>query len=120
MSKLLRTLWVPVLAAVWLIHSGAQAQTPPADAASAAIAAKVAAAPWVAGLAPDARPAAAPRTTSFAADPALMRRRLAGISSPWPGNVERIAAQGLWYSPMFVPGMPGYYDVRGLHKRPGS
>jgi hypothetical protein len=69
----------------------------------------------VAGLQPDRRPAAAPRLAAVVADAALKQRRLAGISQPWPGNVERIAEQGTWFSPMFAPGMTGRYDLRGLH-----
>ena len=79
-----------------------------------AIDAPVAGAP-VAGLQPDRRPAAAPRLAAVVADAALKQRRLAGISPPWPGNVERIAEQGAWFSPMFAPGMTGRYDLRGLH-----
>jgi hypothetical protein len=50
-----------------------------------------------------------------AIDPAIKNVRLTGISTPWPGHVERIAEQGNWYSPMFRPGMPGPYDLRGWH-----
>jgi len=78
-----------------------------------------ASAPWVAGLAPDRRPTDAPRLAAAAPSPALKQQRLAGIAQPWPGNVERIAEQGNWYSPMFAPGMPGRYDLRGLHARSG-
>jgi hypothetical protein len=87
-----------------------QAQAVDAPVAGAA----VAGAP-VAGLQPDRRPAAAPRLAAVVADAALKQRRLAGISQPWPGNVERIAEQGAWFSPMFAPGMTGRYDLRGLH-----
>ncbi len=73
------------------------------------------AAPPVAGLAPDERPEGAPRITTLAVDNALKQQRLHGISLPWPGNVERIAEQGAWYSPMFRPGLTGRYDLRGLH-----
>ena len=69
----------------------------------------------VAGLQPDRRPEAAPTVRSVAVDPALKAQRLQGIGKPWPGNVERIAEQGAWYSPMFAPGMPGPYDIRQVH-----
>lgn len=70
----------------------------------------------VAGLQPDRRPVAAPRLLEAPVDADLRQRRLAGISQPWPGNVERIAEQGGWYSPMFLPGMSGPYDLRGWHR----
>ncbi len=72
----------------------------------------------VAGLQPDRRPERAPRITTFTPDASTVQRRLKGITQPWPGNVEQIAQQGAWYSPMFAPGMPGHYDLRGLHAAP--
>ena len=83
--------------------------------APAALAQATPTAPWVAGLAPDQRPEAAPVLAPLAVDAALQQQRLAGITTPWPGQVARIAEQGRWYSPMFRPGMPGRYDLRGLH-----
>lgn len=74
------------------------------------------AAPWVAGLTPDRRPEAAPTEAALTADAALRQRRLAGISRPWPGQIERVAEQGRWYSPMFLAGMTGLYDLRGWHR----
>ncbi|MBL8460514.1 MAG: hypothetical protein JNM92_14210 [Zoogloea sp.] len=72
---------------------------------------------FIAGLKPDQRPAEAPRVTAVVIDQALKEQRLKGISQPWPGNLETIATQGNWYSPLFLPGMPGRYDLRGLHAR---
>ena len=69
----------------------------------------------IAGLKPDQRPEAAPVVRTEAVDPATKNVRLTGISTPLHGNVERIAEQGNWYSPMFRPGMPGPYDLRGWH-----
>lgn len=69
----------------------------------------------IAGLKPDQRPEGAPVVRTEAVDPAVKNTRLTGISAPLPGNVERIAEQGNWYSPMFRPGMPGPYDLRGWH-----
>lgn len=74
-----------------------------------------AAAPPVAGLKPDRRPEGSPVVAAAPVDPAVKSARLRGISQPWPGNVERIAEQGNWYSPMFHPGMRDPYDLRGLH-----
>ncbi|MBL0087014.1 MAG: hypothetical protein IPP44_10055 [Ideonella sp.] len=74
------------------------------------------AAPWVAGLTPDRRPEAAPTVAASADDADSRQQRLAGIERPWPGQIERVAAeQGRWYSPLFQPGMPGRYDLRSLH-----
>lgn len=72
-------------------------------------------APAVAGLKPDRRPEGAPVVRMAPVDTAGKGARLTGISQPWPGNVERVAEQGSWYSPMFRPGMPGPYDLRGWH-----
>ena len=74
--------------------------------------------PWIAGEEPGRRPAAAPRITEFNATDALAQQRLRGISQPYPGNTAAIARQGAWWSPMFQPGMPGYYDLRNLHGTP--
>lgn len=71
--------------------------------------------PPVAGLQPDRRPETAPVLRSAPVDAAIKSTRLTGITAPWPGNVERIAEQGAWYSPMFHPGMRGPYDLRGWH-----
>lgn len=72
---------------------------------------------FVAGLQPDRRPASAPSLVAVPVDEGLKVQRLQGIDKPWPGNLEVIAAQGNWYSPLFRPGMPGRYDLRGLHIR---
>jgi len=72
---------------------------------------------FVAGLQPDRRPTSSPRITAFVAEPSLKATRLKGVSSPLPGNVAEIAAQGAWYSPMFQPGMTGPYDLRQWHAR---
>lgn len=72
-------------------------------------------APPVAGLKPDRRPEGAPVVLPEPVDAATRNARLTGITTPLPGNVERIAEQGNWYSPMFRPGMPGPYDLRGRH-----
>lgn len=72
----------------------------------------------IAGLQPDRRPVLAPRITASAVAPFVQRQRLAGISEPLPGNVAVIAEQGAGYSPMFYRGMPGRYDIRGLHTPP--
>ena len=72
---------------------------------------------FVSGLRPDRRPVSAPKLDASPVDEALRQQRLKGVETPWPGNLETIAAQGNWYSPLFRPGMPGRYDLRGLHAR---
>ena len=69
----------------------------------------------IAGLKPDRPPEGAPVLRDDTADAAKQKARLTGITKPYPGNVERIAQQGNWYSPMFRPGMHGPYDLRGWH-----
>lgn len=69
----------------------------------------------VAGLQPDRRPEGAPVVRAAPVEPPAKSARLTGITPPWPGNVERIAEQGAWYSPMFRPGMNPPYDLRGWH-----
>jgi hypothetical protein len=69
----------------------------------------------VAGLQPDQRPEGAPVVRVHAVDATLKQQRLKGVTTPWPGTVERIAESGAWYSPMFHPGMPSRYDLRQLH-----
>ena len=71
--------------------------------------------PFIAGLQPDRRPAGAPSITTFKVSPELKAARLKGVSAPLPGNVEVIAMQGAWFSPMFRPGMTGPYDLREWH-----
>lgn len=72
---------------------------------------------FVAGLQPERRPASAPSLGAIPVDEATKVQRLQGIAKPWPGNLETIAVQGNWYFPLFRPGMPGRYDLRGLHVR---
>lgn len=74
--------------------------------------------PFVAGLQPDRRPAGAPRITTFQVSPEQKAARLKGVSAPLPGNVEVIATQGAWFSPLFHPGMTGPYDLRQWHGAP--
>ena len=86
-----------------------------AVAMSVVLSAPVYAGAFVAGLQPDRRPAGAPNITTFVLTPEMKAVRLTGISLPLPGNVEVIAQQGAWYSPMFRPGMTGPYDLRRWH-----
>ncbi|TXG88341.1 MAG: hypothetical protein E6R10_06315 [Rhodocyclaceae bacterium] len=69
----------------------------------------------VAGLAPDQRPANAPRLTADA--PVDTTRSLHGIPAPRPAGLEFVEAQGGWYTPFDLRGMPGPYDLRGWHSQ---
>ncbi len=73
------------------------------------------AAGFVAGLAPNQRPVAAPIIREFVPGAEWRARSLAGVSSPIPASLDFIDSQGAWYTPFNQPGMPGYYDLRNLH-----
>lgn len=98
----------PAAAALLLVSAGALAQAPQAMPEPAQ-------ASYVSDRHAQHRPDGAPVLASTPVDQDTQRRRLKGVSQPWPGNLARIAAQGAWYSPMFLPGMTGPYDLRGLH-----
>ncbi|MCX7897118.1 MAG: hypothetical protein N2441_04525 [Rhodocyclaceae bacterium] len=67
----------------------------------------------VAGLAPDARPAAAPRLTE--PKPIDRKTALYGVSAPIPPSLRFLDHQGGWFNPFLAPGMTGPYDLRGWH-----
>ena len=72
---------------------------------------------FVAGLAPNQRPAGAPVIQEFAPSADWRTQSLAGVSEPIPASLDFIDSQGAWYTPFNQPGMPGYYDLRNLHHR---
>ena len=72
---------------------------------------------FVAGLAPNQRPAGAPVIQEFAPSADWRSQSLAGVSEPIPASLDFIDSQGAWYTPFNQPGMPGYYDLRNLHHR---
>lgn len=69
----------------------------------------------VAGLAPEARPAGAPRLETYAKDAGWYRRALTGVSRPYPFSLGFLEDQGAWHTPFTVPGMTGPYDIRNWH-----
>lgn len=69
----------------------------------------------VAGLAPDVRPAGAPRLVTYFKDADWYRRALTGISRPYPLSLRFLEDQGAWHTPFTVPGMTGPYDIRNWH-----
>lgn len=70
--------------------------------------------PPVAGLQPDRRPLGAPVIASFDQTAEWQARALQGIAPP-PAGLDFLKDQGAWYTPFTQPGMPGRYDIRGLH-----
>lgn len=76
------------------------------------------AARFVAGLAPQQRPAAAPTLRDFNPGPSWRARALSGVSQPVPASLSFLDDQGAWYTPFTQPGMTGYYDLRGWHGEP--
>jgi hypothetical protein len=71
---------------------------------------------FVAGLAPWQHPAAAPAIKEFAPGDAWRTAALRGVDTPVPDTIARfLDSQGAWYTPFTRPGMPGPYDLRGMH-----
>ena len=68
----------------------------------------------VAGLQPDRRPPGAPVIASFEPSDGWQAQALKGIAPPQVG-LDFLKDQGAWYTPFMLPGMPGRYDIRGLH-----
>lgn len=70
----------------------------------------------VAGLAPNLRPATAPVINEIQRGDAWRATALRGVTRPVPESIARaIDSQGAWYTPFTRPGMPGPYDLRGMH-----
>lgn len=72
--------------------------------------------PYVRGY-PSQRPVNAPVAT-FERGIGWYTGALAGIAKPYPYSLMFLDNQGAWYTPFNRPGMPGYYDIRGLHPHP--
>jgi len=70
---------------------------------------------YVAGIAPDARPAHAPMQTQYGKSKEWYCRALTGIAQPYPNSLRFLDDQGGWYSPFIVAGMTGPYDIRNWH-----
>ena len=69
----------------------------------------------VAGVQPDRRPEGAPRITGIDRNQDWYAHALRGVSQPYPKSLYFLEHQGNWYTPFNRPGMPGVYDIRGLH-----
>lgn len=75
---------------------------------------------FVAGTAPQRRPAEAPVIKAFNAGAEWRQSALAGIGEPLPPSLKFLDHQGAWYTPFDRPGMPGNYDIRQLHAAPAG
>jgi len=71
---------------------------------------------FVAGTTPDRRPEGAPEITHYDKDAAWYAQALRGVAEPYPTSLLWLDDQGAWYTPFSRPGMPGVYDIRGLHE----
>lgn len=71
----------------------------------------------IAGLAPDSRPAGAPKTTVATRAAGWDARFFQGVASPRPASLAWSADQGGWYTPFDRPGMIGPYDIRNWRSK---
>lgn len=66
---------------------------------------------------PSERPANAPQIKKFIKDDDYFDKALEGVEKPYPASLMFLKDQGAWYSPFIHPGMLGYYDIRGWHRK---
>ncbi len=71
---------------------------------------------FIAGTAPNQRPAGAPVIKEMKKDKAWYDKAVTGISRPFPWSMKFLENQGNWHTPFTRPGMTGGYDIRGWHK----
>lgn len=71
---------------------------------------------FVAGVAPDRRPANAPKVMVAMHPQAWYVRAVSGVVAPYPQSLFFLDNQGDWFTPFNRAGMPGPYDIRGWHK----
>ncbi len=82
---------------------------------AAQVASGAAAEGFIGGTTPDRRPESAPRLQTSEKSPQWYASALRGVEKPYPPTLKFLDDQGGWYSPFIRPGMPGRYDIRGLH-----
>ncbi len=70
---------------------------------------------YIAGTAPDARPALAPVQSGYVKAASWYCRATTGIERPFPASLRFLEDQEGWYSPFIVAGMTGRYDIRNWH-----
>ncbi len=71
--------------------------------------------PYVAGIDPSQRPQGAPVVSAPQKGADWKAAALRGVTDPKPASLKFLDDQGAWYTPFNHRGMPGYYDIRGLH-----
>jgi hypothetical protein len=74
----------------------------------------------IAGLAPYERPVGAPVIKSVNMTPEARGQATRGVAQPLPSGLGFLNDQGAWYTPFTHAGMPGYYDIRGMHRSKGN
>ncbi len=72
---------------------------------------------YVAGVDPSQRPQGAPMIQAPQKGADWKTAALRGVSDPKPASLKFLDDQGAWYTPFNHAGMPGYYDIRGLHAK---
>jgi hypothetical protein len=70
----------------------------------------------IGGVTPSVRPANSPSVNNVLHGPAWYQQALRGVTEPYPRSLFFLEHQGQWYTPFTRPGMPGSYDIRGLHR----
>lgn len=70
---------------------------------------------FVAGVDSSQRPPSAPVISAPQKGADWQATALRGVSDPKPASLKFLNDQGAWYTPFNHPGMPGFYDIRGLH-----
>ena len=72
------------------------------------------------GTTPSIRPAGAPSVTTLDKGEQWLSWARRGVSKPYPDSLKFLHDQGAWFTPFNVRGMPGRYDIRGLHSLPAT
>lgn len=91
-----------------------------AAATALAVGGAASAATVVGGITPSVRPAGAPVVTTYPKGDAWFAWARRGVSQPYPASLGFLADEGGWYTPFTRRGMPGRYDIRGLHALPDT
>lgn len=70
---------------------------------------------FIAGTAPDQRPADAPVISAVDKSGDWYTHALTGVERPYPPSLHFLENQGAWFTPFTRPGMTGPYDIRQWH-----
>lgn len=71
---------------------------------------------FISGIAPDQRPASAPKVMAAVHPQTWYAHAVTGVVAPYPQSLFFLDNQGDWYTPFNRPGMPAPYDIRGWYK----